>query len=103
MTTMFLVLSLFFPRLTLLCYWLFGDMPPNSTPFIADVLGAVFVPNLLVAYWAWESKVHFMWVVVHVVFALTRPRGESEAVKSRTPRQGPAYMRGISRDSVQVR
>jgi hypothetical protein len=33
MTTAFLIFGLFFPRVTLLAYWLGESMPANSTPF----------------------------------------------------------------------
>ena len=36
MENWFLLLTLFFPRLTLLFTWLAGGIPANSTPFFAD-------------------------------------------------------------------
>lgn len=42
MGSLFLFFAFFFPRLTLLLVWLFGTMPANGTPFLADLLGAIF-------------------------------------------------------------
>jgi hypothetical protein len=73
MENWFLLLTLFFPRLTLLFTWLAGGIPANSTPFFADFIGTWFVPNFLIALWAWESPhVHPVWVVIHVGVGIGR-------------------------------
>lgn len=77
MTTAFLVCSLLFPRPTLLVCWLWLGMPENTTPLALDVLGAIFAPRLLLAWWAYEASVHPFWIVLYVVFSLFVSRGTS--------------------------
>ena len=73
MTTAFLLISLFFPRLTLLWYWLnAGWMPLNTTPFALDVFLSLFWPNFLIAYWCYENGVHPMWVVAHIIMGVAK-------------------------------
>ena len=58
MPPLFLLFSFFFPRFTLVVVWLLGAMPANQTPFIADVLAAIFAPRFLIAWWLYEAQAH---------------------------------------------
>ena len=81
MADWFLLLTLLFPRLTLLLAWLTGGIPQNSTPFFADVIGTWMVPNFLIAYWIWETPgVHPVWMVMHLAVGLWRLVKEREKV-----------------------
>ena len=83
MSTFFLVCALFFPRLTLLITWLFGNMPANDTPLAADVIGAIFVPRFLIAWWAYNLNEHTAWVVLFVLFGIVELlKGGSSATSS---------------------
>ena len=43
-----LILSLFLPRLTLIIAWISNCIPPNTIPFVGDVLMAIFIPRVLI-------------------------------------------------------
>ena len=75
MSNLFLLLCLFFPRLTLLSTHLFGTMPANDTPYAIDVLMAIFFPRVLVAYWGQELGIHIGWIFMLVVFAVLEKAG----------------------------
>lgn len=77
----FLVMALLFPRLTLLYCWLFDHMPANTTPFGADLIGAIFAPRLLVGYWTYDAGVHPIWTVLYVVFFLAAFIGQRARVR----------------------
>lgn len=66
----FLILVLFFPRITLLFSWITNNIPMNDTPFWADALMAFMFPRFLVAYWGYELNVHMIWIVALVLFGL---------------------------------
>lgn len=74
-STLFLILGLIFPRLTLFVCWLTGSIPANTTPFALDVIGALFLPRFLIAVWAYEAHVHIGWVVAYVVLGLAELLG----------------------------
>lgn len=71
MSSMFLILSFFFPRITLFVTHYWGTMPPNSTPFELDVIGAILAPRLLIAFWTYElPEVHIAWTVAFIIAAV---------------------------------
>jgi hypothetical protein len=96
MTTAFLIFGLFFPRLTLLAYWLGESMPANSTPFALDVVAALVAPRLLIAAWAYESGQHPLWVVAYVLaFALATFAGRGS--RGRAEGRGSSSARSAGR------
>ena len=72
METLFLVLGLFLPRLTLIIYYFFlGGVPVNTVPFILDIALAVFLPRvLIIIYIVQNLGTDSPWFWIHLVVAL---------------------------------
>ncbi len=68
--TWFLVLGLFLPRVTLLAAYLTHTMPPNNVPFLLDVVGAVFLPRVLVCIYIAFNMGYNEWFWLHLIVAL---------------------------------
>ncbi len=82
MGLIFLFFAAICPRVTLAFCWLFGAIPANDTPLLVDLMGAIFMPRLLVAWWLWEGGHHPLLVAIFVLLELvelgrvTLPRGK---------------------------
>ena len=63
----FLLMSLFLPRFTLLFWWLCGNLPYNTTPFIADLFASIFVPRILILVWIHNIQGMSTWFWIHLV------------------------------------
>lgn len=76
----FLLFSLFFPRITMLVYFVQGWFPANSVPFLADLLLGIFLPRILVLIYIYQNMgVENIWFVVHlIVLVLTYFGGGTE-------------------------
>ncbi|MBS1519274.1 MAG: hypothetical protein JSS91_14410 [Bacteroidetes bacterium] len=71
MDTIFLVLSLFLPRITLIIFFLLHHIPLNSVPFIGDILLTVFIPRaLILIYIAQNLGTDSPWFWIHLVVAV---------------------------------
>ena len=71
MDNKFLVLSLFFPRILLLVYYLKGWIPPNAVPFWGDVVSSVFVPRILVLIYIYANLgAESEWFWAHLVMTI---------------------------------
>ena len=72
METLFLVLGLFLPRLTLVIYYFFlGGVPVNTVPFIGDILLSIFLPRvLIIIYIVQNLGTNSPWFWIHLVVAL---------------------------------
>ncbi len=68
--TWFLVLGLFLPRVTLVAAFLTHTIPPNQVPFLLDVLGAVFLPRVLICIYIAENMGYNEWFWLHLIVAL---------------------------------
>jgi len=68
--TWFLVLGLFLPRVTLIVAYLTHSMPPNNVPFLLDVLGAVFLPRVLICIYIAFTVGYNEWFWLHLIVAL---------------------------------
>jgi len=66
----FLLLSLFLPRVSLLFWWLNGNLPYNTTPLVADFFGAVFVPRILILVYIHQNQGVSEWFWIHFVALL---------------------------------
>jgi len=66
----FLLLSLFVPRIVLFFWWVTGNLPVNTTPFIADLFASIFVPRILIMVWIYQSMGPCAWFWVHLVVAI---------------------------------
>lgn len=83
MNTYFLILTIFFPRLTLLVSYMSGLIPANIVPFWGDVVMGVFVPRVLVLIYIYHSLgIHSGWFWLHVV-ALILTYGGGSTVTTR--------------------
>jgi hypothetical protein len=69
-STWFLVLGLFLPRLTLLGAYLTHAFPPNNGPLILNVLGGIFLPRVLICLLIAFSMGYTVWFWLHLVTAL---------------------------------
>jgi hypothetical protein len=69
-TTWFLVLGLFLPRVTLVAAYLTHNTPPNNVPLLADVLGAVFLPRVLICIYIAMNLGYHGWFWLHLIVAL---------------------------------
>lgn len=64
----FLLLSLFFPRIVLIAYFLLERFPHNSVPFIGEVLLGIFIPRILILIFIYQNLgANNVWFVTHLV------------------------------------
>lgn len=69
-TTWFLVLGLFLPRVTLVAAYLTHSVPSNNVPFILDVLGTIFLPRVLICIYIVFNMGYNEWFWLHLAVAL---------------------------------
>lgn len=69
-STWFLVLGLFLPRVTLVAAYLTHTVPHNNVPFIFDALGAVFLPRVLICIYIAFNMGYNEWFWLHLIVAL---------------------------------
>ncbi|MBL7127866.1 MAG: hypothetical protein ISS16_02660 [Ignavibacteria bacterium] len=71
MDSLFLVLSLFIPRITLIIFYFTGSIPYNSVPFVGDILLTVFIPRVLVLIYIVDNLgTSSPWFWIHLVVAV---------------------------------
>ncbi|MDD5361139.1 MAG: hypothetical protein PHN88_03340 [Ignavibacteria bacterium] len=71
MDTLFLVLSLFLPRITLIYCYFTHHIPFNNVPFIGDALLTVFLPRVLVLIYIVDNLgTDSPWFWIHLVAAV---------------------------------
>jgi hypothetical protein len=71
MDTIFLILSLFFPRITMIIFWFINQYPPNTVPLIGDLVLGILVPRVLILiYIAQNLGTDNMWFWIHLVVAI---------------------------------
>jgi hypothetical protein len=71
MDNVFLILSLFLPRVALIIYYFINAIPPNKVPFIGDLLMTVFIPRVLILiYIADNLGTSSVWFWIHLVVAV---------------------------------
>jgi hypothetical protein len=96
----FYVLGTIFPRLTLLGFYMFGNIPNNDTPFALDVLAAISMPRLLIAYYGWSSGfLHPLWAVLLVLLQIVEStrsvKGGTNSTSSSTNSSSTTYRRRL--------
>lgn len=62
----FLLLSLFIPRFVLFFWWVTGNLPFNTTPFLADTVCAIFLPRVLVLVYIHQNMGMGPWFYIHL-------------------------------------
>ena len=71
MEIIFLVLSLFIPRITLIIFYFLHSIPYNNVPFIGDILLTIFLPRVLILIYIVENfGVESPWFWIHLVVAV---------------------------------
>lgn len=71
MENIFLVLSLFIPRLSLILFYFIHSIPYNNVPFIGDVLLTIFLPRVLIIIYIVENfGTQSPWFWIHLVVAI---------------------------------
>lgn len=71
MENIFLVLSLFIPRITLVIFYFAHSIPYNNVPLIGDFLLAVFLPRVLIIIYIVENYgTESPWFWIHLIVAL---------------------------------
>lgn len=89
MDTIFLVLSLFLPRTTLIVYYFIHQVPPNNMPFFGDALLTVFLPRVLVLiYVADNLGTASPWFWIHLAAAIFVYLGFGKYGKNKMKRKG---------------
>ena len=63
----FLLLGLFVPRFVLLFWCLTGNLPFNTTPFLADVVCSIFIPRVLILVYIYGCQGMSEWFWIHLV------------------------------------
>ncbi len=85
MDAVFLVLTLFFPRILLFIYYMKGWIPPNALPFWGDAVMSVFIPRVLVLIYIYHNLgVGSGWFWVHVVALILTYGGGSTTARRKS-------------------
>ena len=66
----FLILSLILPRFVLFFWWVTGNLPHNTTPFLVDMFSAIFIPRILILVWIYSDLGMCVWFWLHLVVML---------------------------------
>jgi hypothetical protein len=69
-STWFLILGLFLPRVTLVAAFLTHSVPPNNVPFILDLLGTLVLPRVLICVYIAYNMGYNEWFWLHLIVAL---------------------------------
>ncbi len=87
----FLLLSLFFPRIILIVYFLFFPQlyPANAVPAWADIALGLFIPRVLILVYIYQNMgAENIWFAAHlVVMILAYFGGGRETVRRRDKRR----------------
>lgn len=85
----FLLFSLFFPRITLVVFFLQNAYPANNVPQWADILMGLFIPRVLILIYIYQNMGYEnVWFVAHLVVAVIAYLGGSrETVRRRNRRR----------------
>ena len=71
MDDVFLLVSLFFPRATLIVYYFMGQMPFNTVPFALDIILAAIIPRLLILIYIIQNNgMGSTWFWLHIITAI---------------------------------
>lgn len=64
----FLLISLFFPRIVLLVYFLMERFPHSAIPLWADAVLGVFVPRILILIFIYQNMgTNNIWFAAHLI------------------------------------
>jgi len=84
----FLLFSLFFPRITLVIFFLQQAYPANNVPQWADILMGLFIPRLLILIYIYQNMGYEnIWFVAHLIVAILAYLGGSRETFRRRNRR----------------
>lgn len=85
----FLLISLFFPRIVLLVYFLIERFPHSTLPLWADGVLGLFVPRILILIFIYQNMgYNNIWFVAHLLaLILTYFTGGTRSVRWRRGRR----------------
>jgi hypothetical protein len=63
----FLLISLFFPTITLIVAWMNNFIPFNNVPFFFDFIGTLIFPRLLIIYYIVYAELGTGWLIAHII------------------------------------
>lgn len=66
----FLWFALFFPRITLLYSYFYGNVPPNPVPLLIDFFLFILFPRLLIAFYIFINDGLNSWFWIFVIAGL---------------------------------
>lgn len=80
----FLLFSLFFPRITMLVYFVQNQFPNNTVPFLGDLLLGVFIPRILILILIYQNMGYEnIWFVAHLLVMILTYFGGGTGTKRR--------------------
>src|ERR1700733_3043462 len=84
-----LLLGLFLPRLSLfLAAFVIGDYPPNPLPMLFNVVGWLFLPRFLMAYYGYvNAGTANIWFWAYIILGIAGMVGEGGYVHRRVIRR----------------
>ena len=77
LSTLFLVASLFVPRISLFFLWMSNLVPVNPTPFILDAVLSFFLPRIMVLILIASTYGFGGWFWLHLVVGILEYSGGS--------------------------
>ncbi len=87
MDIIFLILSLFIPRITLIIYYLLHQIPINTVPFFGDIILTILIPRaLILIYIVQNLGIMSPWFWVHLIVAIFFYFGGGRKIKQRWKR-----------------
>jgi hypothetical protein len=89
MDVYFLLFSLFFPRITLLAYFLMERFPHDTFPLWVDAVLGIFIPRILILIFIYQNMgTNNIWFIAHLVaLILTYFTGGNRTVRWRRGRR----------------
>jgi hypothetical protein len=98
-----LVCGLVFPRLSLLiAFFTPGAYPPNTLPDLINILGWLFLPRFLMAYYIYVNNgPNNIWFWAYIVIGIAGMFGESGYVRHRIVRRTTVSRDGRTTTTVE--
>lgn len=80
----FLLFSLFFPRITMIVYFVQNWYPNNSVPILGDILLGAFIPRVLILIYIYQNMGYEnIWFAAHLIVMILTYFGGGTGTKRR--------------------